>query len=95
MIGTQIGDKQLCENDARSFLEDSVWKAWKTDYDSLMAFRKTIKGKPTEEQLVTLEMNKIWIAFYDTVLVHSAAMASHGRCVCKSCAERRQSKGIK
>ena len=88
--GTPIGAKQRCELDARAFLEDDVWRRWKTDYDELMAFRKTIKGKPSDEQMVTLEMNKTWIAFYDTVLWHSAGMTDHGKCVCKSCAEKRQ-----
>lgn len=82
--------KQIGEYDARDFLGDDVWRAWKTDYDQLMAFRKTIKGKPTEEQMIQLEMNKTWIAFYDRVLSHSATLATHNKCVCAGCAQARQ-----
>ncbi len=86
----QYSDKQLCELDAREFLEEDNWKRWKVLYDEAMAFRKTLKGKPTDEQRVQLEANADWIAFCDTVLWHSARMASRNRCVCRSCDLKRK-----
>lgn len=88
----QIAPKQLCDLDAREFLEDDVWKRWKALYDEAMAFRKTLKGKPTDEQRAQLDANAEWIDFCDRVLWHSARMAAHNRCVCKTCDERRKGK---
>jgi hypothetical protein len=87
---TQYTPKQLCELDAREFLEDDTWKRWKQMYDDAMAFRKTLKGKPTDEQRLQLEANASWIDFCDRVLWHSARQAASGRCVCKTCDERRK-----
>ena len=55
---------------ARDFLGEELWIEWMKDYESLMAFRKTIKGKPTEEQRAQLIENNIWIEYYKTVLFH-------------------------
>jgi hypothetical protein len=82
--------RQLCELDARDFHTEEVWKRWKTMYDEAMAYRKTLKGKPTDEQRLQLEANASWIEFCDRVMWHSPRMASHGRCVCKTCDERRK-----
>ena len=78
-------DKQLCELDAREFLEDETWKRWKALYDECMSYRKTLKGKPTDEQRAQLDANAEWIAFCDTLLFHSVRMAAYNRCVCRSC----------
>ncbi len=83
-------DKQLCELDARDFMEEEVWKRWKVLYDEAMAYRKTLKGKPTDEQRLQLEINADWIALCDTVLWHSTRMASSNRCVCRSCDLKRK-----
>lgn len=88
----QYTAKQLCELDAREFLEEETWKRWKAMYDECMAFRKTLKGKPTDEQRLQLDMNNGWIDFCDRVLWHSARQAKSNKCVCKSCDERRQGK---
>lgn len=88
----QYTAKQLCELDAREFLEEETWKRWKAMYDECMAFRKTLKGKPTDEQRLQLDMNNGWIDFCDRVLWHSARQAKSSKCVCKSCDERRQGK---
>lgn len=89
---TMFTPKQLCEFDVRDFLGEEDWKKWKMAYDDAMAFRKTLKGKPTDEQRLQLQMNAEWIDFCDRVLWHSARQASHGRCVCKTCNERRKAK---
>lgn len=86
----RINNRQRGEIDARTFLGDETWRKWKQDYDELMAFRKSLKGKPTDEQRATLEMNAIWIAHYDTVLWHSAWLAQTDRCACATCDRRRQ-----
>jgi hypothetical protein len=61
------------EQECRDFLGDETWKRWKTDYDTLMAFRKTLKGKPTPEQRLILEMNNAFISFYGVVLSKNKA----------------------
>jgi hypothetical protein len=86
---TTIPDRQLCELDARDFLTDEVWKQWKTKYDEAMAYRKTLKGKPTEEQREQLTANAEWIDFCDRTLWHSSKMSTHNRCTCKTCAEKK------
>jgi hypothetical protein len=83
-------DKQLCELDARDFLEEETWKRWKVLYDEAMAYRKTLKGKPTDEQREQLVANAEWIAFCDTILWHSARQAASNRCVCRSCDLKRK-----
>jgi len=86
----QYTAKQLCELDARDFLEEETWKRWKVQYDEAMAYRKTLKGKPTDEQRIQLDINNDWIAFCDTVLWHSARMAASDRCVCRTCDLKRK-----
>lgn len=85
----RFSDKQICEADAREFIGDETYLSWLRDYEQLMAFRKTIKGKPTDEQRIQLQMNNEWIAFYDRVLKHSARMAKQYRCICAGCAKTR------
>lgn len=85
-----MSDKQLCENDARDFLGDDYWKACKRDYDELMSYRKSLKGKPTEEQMFNIKLNAIWITHYDTILWHSSIMSDRGRCGCARCAVTRK-----
>lgn len=91
-MGVRIPDRQLCELDARDWLGEEYWKFWKLEYDNAMAYRKTLKGKPTEEQRVILEINAQTIDFCDRLLWHSARMARDDRCVCKSCDEQRKIK---
>lgn len=85
----QINARQIGEIDAKAFLGDETWRKWKTDYDQCMAYRKTIKGKPTDEQRVTLEMNAIFIEFYGSVLFHSTRLAASNRCACTRCGQKR------
>lgn len=80
--------RELCELDARDFLEEDTWKRWKQKYDEAMAFRKTLKGKPTDEQRLQLEMNSEWIMFCDTILWHSVRMGP--KCVCRKCDLKRK-----
>lgn len=82
--------RQQCESDAKEFLTPEVWNSWKQEYDAAMSYRKSLKGKPTEEQRVQLSINAEWIAFCDHVLWHSARLAQHDLCSCKSCAEKRK-----
>jgi len=72
---------------ARDYLGDEVWKEWKQDFDDLMAYRKTVKGKPDAYQRAMLELQQPWIDFYKTVLFHVAGKTD---CDCRGCALKRQ-----
>ena len=87
---TQLTARQIGEYDARAFLGEDTWKRWKLMYDEAMAFRKTLKGKPTDEQREQLNANAEWIDFCDRVLWPSVMLGP--RCVCKSCDEKRKTK---
>lgn len=89
---TQLNARQIGEYEARDFLGDETWKRWKTDYDNCMAYRKTIKGKPTEEQMALLKANASFIEFYGSVLFHSVSLAKREMCACTRCGQRRSSK---
>lgn len=91
-FGTPIGLKQLAELDAREFLEEETWKRWKVMYDEAMAYRKSLKGKPTDEQRLQLDANAEWIDFCDRVLWHSARLQREKICPCKGCDEARKGK---
>lgn len=88
----KLNARQIGELEARQFLGDDVWKAYKADYDQLMAFRKTLKGKPTEEQKIVLAANNAFIDFYGSILFHSARLASSGKCDCTRCGKIRNAK---
>jgi hypothetical protein len=68
-----LTSKQKGELWARDFLGEDTWKRWKQDMDSLLAYRKTLKGKPNEFERFTLETNDVWIKFYNQVLYSGAA----------------------
>jgi hypothetical protein len=87
---TTINARQVGEHEARAFLSDDTWKRWKNDYDLCMAYRKTIKGKPTDEQRLQLDMNAMFIEFYGSVLFHSPRLAVSNVCACTRCGQRRQ-----
>ena len=95
MFGTPVPTRQLCENDARAFLGEETWKRWKNEYDECMAFRKTLKGKPTDEERMKLQLNAEWIQFCDTALWHSARQAAFDRCTCASCDKKRKARVLK
>lgn len=84
--------RQLGEFEAREFLGEDTWKRWKLDFDNCMAYRKTIKGKPTEEQMVLLKMNAHFIEFYGSVLFHSVSLAKRDLCGCTQCGQKRTNK---
>jgi hypothetical protein len=65
--------KQRGELWARDFLGNDTWNRWKQDMDSLLTYRKTIKGKPDEFQKFMLETNDAWIKFYNQTLYSGAA----------------------
>ena len=52
----------------REFLGNEYWIKNKQHLDEYMSFRKSIKGKPTEEQLFLLEENKWDIKYLRRVL---------------------------
>ena len=55
----------------RDFLGEETWKAWKQDEESLLQQRNQVAskgGKPTEEDLMKIRMNKPWLEFYKSVL---------------------------
>lgn len=89
----KIDARERGELECRAFLGDDVWRRWKTDYDDCMAYRKTLKGKPTEEQRVQIEVNSAFIEFYGSVLFHSPtlAMLIPNKCVCTRCGQKRSS----
>jgi len=62
---------QLAELRQRSFHTDEVWIKWKQELDLCMSFRKTIKGKPTEEQMFYIEENAWTISFLRKLLFGS------------------------
>lgn len=56
----------------KDFLTEPVYNAWKLDFDKLMAYRKSIKGKPDAYQMAEIELNKVFIDFYrQTILKES------------------------
>lgn len=85
-----LNARQIGEYDARDFLGEETWKRWKLDYDNCMAYRKTIKGKPDEEQQAMLKLNAMFIEFYGSVLFHSASLSKRDQCACTRCGQRRQ-----
>lgn len=97
MYGTPLTPRQIGEYDARDFLGEETWKRWKLHYDWCMAYRKTLKGKPTEEQREILTENAEWIEFYGSVLFHSPRLARAnnnpgGLCACTRCGQLRTNK---
>lgn len=68
---TTISAQKRGEFIARDFLGEDKWKEWKTDYDELMGYRKTIKGKPDEYQMIIIQMNDVWIKFYKRILFNN------------------------
>lgn len=87
-----LNARQIGEYEAREFLGEETWKRWKLDYDNCMAYRKTIKGKPTEEQMVLLNTNADFIEFYGSVLFHSVSLAKRNLCGCTRCGQKRTNK---
>lgn len=67
---------------ARDFWGDDEWKRMKQDYDELMAYRKSIKGKPTECEKLIIDLNRIWIDFYKYALFHTEGKPT---CDCRRC----------
>lgn len=88
----KLNARQIGEFEAREFLGEETWKRWKQDYDACMGYRKTLKGKPTDEQRVILETNAALIEFYGSVLFHSVSLAKRDMCGCTRCGQRRTDK---
>lgn len=88
----ELNARQIGEFEARAFLGDDEWKRMKQDYDACMAHRKTIKGKPDEEQRALLQMNAAFIEFYGSVLFHSVSLQKRGLCGCTRCGQIRNAK---
>lgn len=84
----KLSSREIAEAHAREFLGDETWKRWKLQYDECMAFRKSLKGKPTDEQRLQLATNAAWITFCDYVLWHSSILAAHGKCECAGCQKK-------
>jgi len=59
-----ISDTEKAEFKARWFWGDEDWIRTKKELDSCMSFRKSIKGKPTDEQMIDIEINKEMIDFW-------------------------------
>jgi len=67
----------------RELAGEEFWKKEKADYDELMAYRKSIRGKPDEYQKAKLEINKILIDHYNRMIFHTG----RSNCDCKGCVE--------
>ena len=72
---------QIGEYDARDFLGEDSGKKGKAHFDAMLAFRKSIKGKPDVYQKMQIDINEPWIKFYGGILFHSSSLQSHGKCV--------------
>lgn len=72
---------------ARDFHGDIEWKTMKQDFDELMSYRKTLKGKPDVYDKAIIVMNQLFIDFYKTVLFHIEGKSS---CDCRMCELKRQ-----
>ena len=68
MIGRRLTPKQIGEYEAKAFLGEECWVKHKQIYDEMLSYRKSLKGKPTDEQRATLELDRLWIDFYSKVL---------------------------
>jgi hypothetical protein len=53
----KITPLQKAEFQRREFFTDEVWVKWKQELDVCMSFRKSIKGKPTPEQMFLIDEN--------------------------------------
>ena len=67
----------------RDFAGEDFWKKEKADYDELMRYRKSIKGKPDIYQQAQLELNRIWIDHYNRTIF----CTGKSYCDCKGCVE--------
>lgn len=81
---------QIGAFEAREFLGAETWSKWNLEMEQLLAYRKKLKGKPDEYEKVILELHDALLEFYGSVLFHSSSLARRGRCVCTSCAKKRQ-----
>lgn len=66
---------------AKEFLGE-YYNEFLIDYESLMRFRKTIKGKPDEYTRAQLELNNMFIDYYKTILFHDPI---NNKCTCRNC----------
>lgn len=81
--------RQIGEYDSRDFHGEETWKRWKQDYDRLMSFRKSLKGKPNGMTRLELALNDQMIEGYDFQLFHSSMLQRYDRCVCGRCSRLR------
>lgn len=63
-----IKPTELAEIRQREFLTDEWWVKQKQKLDSCLMYRKSIKGKPTEEQMHQLSENAITIQLLKRLL---------------------------
>lgn len=71
---TKLSPIQLAEIRKREFLTDEFWIKFKIELDECNSFRKTLKGKPTPEQIYHLQENKYNIRFLKRLLYGSEFM---------------------
>lgn len=62
--GRTITPTEKAELKARWFWGDEEWIKMKQKLDSALSYRKTIKGKPTDEQRIELECKASDVEFY-------------------------------
>lgn len=67
-LGRNITKTELAELRSRWFWGDEDWIKMKQKLDTCLAYRKSIKGKPTEEQMMEINNNAMDIDFYNKIL---------------------------
>lgn len=70
----RITPKQRGEFIMREYHGDAEWNKTKAELDVMLAFRKSIKGKPDIFQRAELELNALFIGFFNSYLYG----ANHG-----------------
>lgn len=88
-LGRKLTAKQIGEFESRDWLGEETWIRYKQELDALLSYRKSFKGKPTDEQLSQLEFNKELIEWYNGILFHSFRLAQSDKCDCVKCEKRR------
>jgi hypothetical protein len=88
-----LSAKDIGEFESRDMLGEQDWKRMKQQLDDLLAYRKTIKGAPTDAQRIILDGNRLIIDSLSSSLFHSFFLQRNGdRCVCKGCADKRNTR---
>lgn len=64
----KITEKMRKEFEMREYHGDEFWNKTKRELDEMLAYRKTIKGKPDVYQKAMIELNAPFISLYKRML---------------------------